>query len=162
MYIRPQNITKWALVGWVGLCLLAGLLGSLATSSKIGTWYATLMKPWGNPPPWLFGPVWTTLYVLMGVAAWLIWKDDGEAGRRSALKLFLTQLSLNAMWSFVFFGLERPGAAFVNIVILWALLLATTFAFRRISHLAGWLLVPYLAWVSYASYLNGGIWWLNT
>jgi translocator protein len=160
--MRPQDTSKWALVGWVGLCLVAGLLGSLATSSKIGTWYAALMKPWGNPPPWVFGPVWTALYVLMGIAAWLVWKNQDEIGRRQALTLFAFQLVLNALWSVVFFGMENPGAALINIAVLWALILATTFAFRRVSHLAAWLLAPYLAWVTFASYLNCGIWLLNS
>lgn len=160
--MRPQNRSKWVLVGWVGLCLLAGMLGSLVTTPKIGTWYALLIKPWGNPPTWVFGPVWTTLYVLMGIAAWIIWKNDEEDGRSLALKLFAFQLGLNAMWSFLFFGMENPGAALINILVLWALILATTFAFQRISHAAAALLVPYLMWVTFASYLNCGIWLLNS
>ncbi len=120
------------------------------------------MKPWGDPPPWVFGPVWIALYVLMGIAAWLVWRRQDEAGRRLALMLFAFQLGLNALWSFVFFGMENPGAALVNIGVLWAVILATTFAFRKISQLAAWLLLPYLAWVSFASYLNCGIWLLNS
>lgn len=151
----------WPLAGWVVLCLSAGALGSFATTPKIPTWYASLEKPPGNPPSWVFGPVWTTLYVLMGVAAWLVWQRPQSEVRRLALRMFLIQLVLNCLWSFLFFGWERPGAAFLEIVVLWVTIVATTGLFFHLSKPAGWLMIPYACWVSFASYLNLAIWRLN-
>lgn len=136
-------------------------MGSLATSAKIPTWYATLAKPAWNPPNWLFAPVWTTLFILMGVAAWMVWLRRGQAGARAALGLFAVQLVLNTLWSFVFFAAENPGLAMVEIVVLWLAIAATIWTFRGISMGAAWLLAPYLAWVSFASCLNFAIWRLN-
>lgn len=140
----------------------AGLIGSLFTLSAIPTWYETLTKPELAPPNWIFGPVWTTLYFLMGVAAFLVWrKGIYRKGARLALGLFGVQLVLNALWSIVFFGMQDPGAAFGVIVLLWLFIVATMIAFFKISRLAMYLLVPYLLWVSFAGYLNYMIWMLN-
>ncbi|OGL73321.1 TspO protein [Candidatus Uhrbacteria bacterium RIFCSPHIGHO2_02_FULL_60_10] len=140
----------------------AGLIGSVFTVPAVPNWYATLSKPAFAPPNWIFGPVWTTLFALMGGAAFLIWKrglDRKEV--KIALGLFIGQLALNAIWSLVFFGLRNPGGAFIELVLLWLAILATIVAFARISKLAAWLLAPYVLWVSFAGYLNFAIWTLN-
>ncbi|HSJ23204.1 MAG TPA: TspO/MBR family protein [Longimicrobiales bacterium] len=152
---------KWvALVVWVALPLLIGAgAGGLF---QPGEWYARLNKPDWNPPSWVFGPVWTTLYVLMGVAAWLVWERHGFTGAaRTALVLFLVHLLFNAAWSALFFGLESPGLAFAEILVLWAMIGALIVLFWRLRPAAGALLVPYLAWVSFAAVLNYTIWRLN-
>lgn len=154
---RPGQV--WILVAFLLVCLAAGLLGSLATAPQIPTWYATLAKPSWNPPNWIFAPVWTTLYVLMGIAAWLVWRKRGFRGRTAVL--FWSQLVLNALWSILFFGLENPGGAFVEVVLLWVLILATVRDFARVSKAGAALLAPYLAWVTFASALNLAIWRLN-
>ena len=136
-------------------------LGAVATTPEIGGWYKTLAKPTWNPPDRVFGPVWTTLFVLMGIAAWLVWQRAGFMAATKPLSLFAVQLVLNVAWSWIFFGLHQPGWAFVEIVILWLAIVATTMAFFRCSKIAGWLLVPYLAWVSFASVLNFTIWRMN-
>lgn len=141
---------------------LAGIIGSVFTAPAIAGWYTTIAKPELNPPAWVFGPVWTTLFALMGIAAFLVWKQGLERRDvRIALGIFVAQLALNTLWSILFFGLQNPGAAFIEIVILWFAILATIVAFARISRPAGWLLVPYILWVSFASYLNFSIWMLN-
>jgi tryptophan-rich sensory protein len=153
---------RWiGLVVFVAVCLGAGGLGAIATTPEIQGWYKTLAKPTWNPPDSVFGPVWTTLFVLMGVAAWLVWQQGGRKVATLPLALFALQLVLNIAWSWIFFGLHQPGWAFVEIVVLWLAILATTLAFFRCSKLAGWLLVPYLAWVSFASVLNFTIWRMN-
>jgi len=152
---------------WLGLivilmiCLGAGGLGAMATTPEIEGWYKTLEKPAWNPPDWVFGPVWTALYVLMAIAAWIIWKKHGSRPAAIPLTLFGIQLLLNIAWSWIFFAAHQPGWAFAEIVILWLAILATTVSFFRESKLAGWLLAPYLAWVSFASVLNFTIWRLN-
>ena len=150
------------LVVLLAICLGVGFLGSLATISEIPGWFRTLAKPTWNPPDYVFGPVWTALYVMMAVAAWLVWRQRGFAAARLPLMLFGIQLGINLAWSFVFFAWHQPGWAFVDIVMLWLALAATVVAFFRRSHLAGWLLVPYLGWVTFASVLNLAIWRLNT
>jgi translocator protein len=140
-------------------CLAAGWLGSLATMPAIPVWDRGRVKPPLTPPEALFAPVWTTLYILMAIAAWLVWRRAGFGS--AALKLFFVQLLLNATWSFLFFGLRRPDYAFGEIVLLWLAILATLIAFWRIRPLAGASLLPYLAWVSFATYLNAAIWKLN-
>ncbi|HET9452169.1 MAG TPA: TspO/MBR family protein [Aggregicoccus sp.] len=151
-----------ALLLRVGGSLLAGVLGGLATRSSVGSWYPTLQRPSWNPPAWVFGPVWTTLYVLMGVAAWWVWRAAApEQAKRRAALLFWAQLALNVLWSFLFFGLRSPGLALLEIAVLWAAILLTLRAFWRVRPLAGALLLPYLAWVSYAALLNAAIAWLN-
>lgn len=126
-----------------------------------GEWYASLKKPSWNPPGWIFGPVWSALYTMMGIAAWLVWKSGGWAAQRRPLILFLVQLILNAIWTPLFFGLHQPGIAFAEILILWLGIAATLKAFRPVNTVAAWLLVPYLIWVSFASVLNGTLWRLN-
>ncbi len=141
---------------------LAGAVGSLFTMSAIPTWYATLTKPYLAPPNWVFGPVWTLLFLLMGIAAFLVWRTGLERkDTRVALAVFMGQLALNVLWSVLFFGMRSLGGAFVELVILWAAILATILVFARISRTAAWLLVPYLAWVSFAGYLNFSYWLIN-
>ena len=148
------------LAGFLAICLAAGALGGLATSAKIPTWYTSLHKPAWNPPSWVFAPVWTTLYILMGVAGWLVWRKSRSLQAR-VLFLFWIQLALNTVWSLVFFGLEQPGLAFAEIVVLWLAIVATVVAFRQHSGTAALLLAPYLGWVSFAAFLNFTIWRLN-
>lgn len=126
-----------------------------------GEWYAGLKKPPWNPPGWIFGPVWTLLYTAMAVAAWLVWRRGGFAGQRRPLSFYLVQLLLNALWSPLFFGLHRPALGLVDIALLWLALLATVRAFWKVRPLAGALLMPYLAWVTFASALNCAVWLLN-
>lgn len=153
---------KWlGLAGFVVVCLGAGGLGAMVTTPAIDGWYHTLAKPAWNPPDAVFGPVWTTLYVAMAVAAWLVWRQGGLGEARVPLLLFAVQLALNVAWSWVFFGAQQPGWAFVEIVVLWLAIVATTVSFWRRSRAAGWLLVPYLGWVSFAAVLNFTIWRLN-
>ena len=127
-----------------------------------GEWYEGLAKPAWTPPSWLFGPVWTVLYGMMAVAAWLVWRRHGATGARGALLLFAVQLVLNGMWSWLFFGLQSPGVAMLDILALWIAILGTIVAFWRLSRLAATLLIPYLVWVSFAAALNFAIWRLNT
>lgn len=148
-----------ALAGWVLLCFAAASMGGLFMP---GDWYATLKKPSWNPPGWIFGPVWTALYAMMAVAAWLVWKQGGFKTQRRALTMFLVQLALNALWTPLFFGLHWTGVAFVEIVLLWLAIAATIAGFRPVSRLAAWLLAPYLAWVGFAAALNFKLWWLNS
>lgn len=149
---------------WVGLvvslliCFAVAGLGSLATTPNIPTWYATLNKPSWNPPNWLFGPVWTVLYALMAISAWLVWK---RAGWRAAILVFVIQLLLNLAWSFIFFGAHQIGLAFAEIVLLWIAIAATIWMFYPISKVAAVMLLPYLLWVSFAAGLNFTIWRLN-
>ncbi len=147
------------LVVGIGVCLLAGLVGSLATRGAVASWYPTLVKPSFTPPSWLFGPVWTVLYVLMGVAVALVWHKG--SGVSAATALFLVQLLLNVFWSLFFFGLRSPTLALVDIAALWGALLVTVSVFWRIVPASGILLVPYLLWVSFATILNAAIVWLN-
>lgn len=141
---------------------LPGLLGWWATATSVQTWYPTLAKPWFTPPNWVFGPAWTTLYTLMGIAAYLIWQRGWERGVvRAALFVYGAQLLLNALWSPVFFGLRAPGPGLIVIVLLWGAIVVTIVWFARVSRAAAWLLAPYLAWVTYATALNAAIWWLN-
>ncbi len=143
------------LAGWLLLCFAAAAAGALFPP---GEWYAALAKPSWTPPGWLFGPVWTVLYVVMAVAAWRVWRAPDSPARSLALGLMLAQLLLNAAWSGLFFGLRSPALAFLDICALWALLVWLMFAFRRVDAAAGWMIVPYLAWVSFALVLNGAIW----
>jgi translocator protein len=149
------------LVAFLALCFGATGIGGAVTTPKIGTWYATLTKPSWNPPNWIFGPVWTTLYIFMAVAAWLVWRQDGIADAKLPLALFAVQLLLNVLWSYIFFGLEKPGLAFGEVILLWVAIAATLVLFWQRSMIAGILFVPYLAWVSFASVLNFTIWRLN-
>jgi translocator protein len=146
------------LVMLIGLCYIVAGLGGLATAPNIPTWYAELTKPSWTAPDWVFGPVWSILYLLMAVAAWLVWQRGNAL---VPLALFAVQLVFNAAWSWLFFDLHTPGIAFVDIVFLWAAIIATTVAFWRRSLLAGLLFAPYLAWVSFAVVLNFAVWRLN-
>lgn len=149
------------LVIFVALCLAVAAAGGAVTATSVETWYPALQKPPFNPPSWVFGPVWTTLYILMGIAGWRVWRRRGFAGRPRALTLFAVQLALNLAWSFLFFGLQQIGLALVEILVLLLAIGATTILFWRIDRLAGMLFVPYLLWVAYASLLNAALWWLN-
>ena len=151
------------LVAFVAVALLAGQLGSLATTPNIPTWYAGLEKPWFNPPRWAFPVAWTILFILMGVAAWLAWRTpERQAGDRTrAMILYFVQLVVNVGWSFAFFGAQSPLAGLVVVVLLFAAIVATMVAFRRLSGFAALLLLPYLAWVSFATLLNAAILYLN-
>ncbi len=143
-------------------CEVVGIAGALFTTPEIPAWYATLVKPALNPPAWVFGPVWTTLYALMGVAAFLVWRHGLRQWRvRRALALFLLQLVLNAAWTAAFFRFHNPGLALVDIAVLWLAIVLTIAAFSRTSRAAAWLMAPYLAWVSFAAYLNAALWFLN-
>ncbi|MFA9477395.1 TspO/MBR family protein [Phycisphaerales bacterium AB-hyl4] len=149
------------LICWIALSLLAGVVGGVATGREAGAFYRELELPPFAPPGWVFGPVWTLLYLLMGVAVWLVWKPSGFAKARLPLSLFGVQLVLNALWSWIFFAWWQPGWALVEIVVLWLAIVATTIAFWRVRPTSGALLLPYLAWVSFAVVLNAAIWWLN-
>lgn len=141
---------------------LVGIFGSAFTISAIPTWYAALNKPEINPPNWLFGPVWTALYLLMGIAAFLVWKKGFENREvKIALTIFGLQLILNFFWTIIFFGLKNPLAAFIEIIVLWIAIMFNIVYFYKVSKIAAYLLVPYLLWVSFASYLNFSIWILN-
>ena len=156
----PTRQAAW-LVGFVLLCFAAAGLGGAATSSSVNGWYQTLARPDWAPPDWLFGPVWTTLYLMMGVAAWLVWRTGGWSARLIPLGWFCVQLALNVGWSVLFFWLQRPGWAFAEIVLLWLAIIATAFAFWKESSAAALLLAPYLAWTTFAAVLNFAIWRLN-
>lgn len=145
---------------WLAITLLAAAVAR-AASLDAGAFYAQLVRPEWAPPAWLFAPVWAMLYVLMAVAAWLAWAVAGFRGARGALSLFVIQLALNALWSWLFFGWHRGALAFTDIVILWVMIVATVIAFWRVRPAAGALLVPYLLWVSFAGVLSYTVWQLN-
>jgi len=144
-----------ALVGWLVLCFGAAAVGA---RFKPGAWYAGLRKPAWTPPSRLFAPVWTLLYALMAVAAWMVWR---EAGLSREAGLFVLQLALNAAWTWLFFGLKRPAVALAEMVVLWLAITATLVAFWNVRPLAGWLMVPYLLWVTFATGLTAAVWRLN-
>ena len=160
---RTSRSSLLALVGFVGLCLLVGAVSGGITASSVRTWYLTLTPPPGTPPNWLFAPVWTALYVLMGVSAWLIWRDLAlpPPWRYGALRLWGWQLGLNALWTPAFFGLQSPALGLLVILALLMLVALTVRRFLQLNRVSGLLLVPYLAWVCYAAYLNAGFLWLN-
>ena len=144
------------------LCQLAGLIGSLATLPSIPIWYESLKKPFFNPPNWLFGPVWTGLYTLMGISLFLVWRRrEGKQQAKIALTFFFVQLILNTLWSFAFFGLQSPPLGLVDIVLLWIAIFLTIQKFYAISRTAAFLLLPYILWVSFAVVLNVSLWILN-
>ena len=157
-----MKIDEWS---WLLLFLLfsfgAAALGSIFTARSVNTWYVKLRKPSINPPNWIFAPIWTTLYLLMALAAWLVWRSGGWRGGRTALSFFFLQLVLNVLWSAVFFGLRRPALAMVEILFLLVAIVATAMAFLPISVAAFWLMLPYVTWVSFASVLNFKLWQLN-
>ncbi|MBF4514959.1 tryptophan-rich sensory protein [Flavobacterium sp. ANB] len=145
------------------VCLIVGYSASIVTRPSVESWYPTIEKPIFNPPNWIFMPVWTSLYILMAVAAGLVWdkiKEQNEEVKK-ALGFFLIQLTLNAVWSYLFFGLKNPMLALIEIAILWLMIYETYLKFGKINKIAGYLLIPYLAWVGFATILNASIWWLN-
>lgn len=150
-----------ALAVFVGVCLMVGAIGGFLTAGSVDTWYQGLVKPSFAPPDAVFGPVWTALYVIMGIAAWRIWQVAGPIRGRVALRLFATQLMLNLLWTFLFFVLQSPAAAFFEILLLIAAIVGTIVAFRRHDKWAELAMVPYLMWVLFAAVLNGAIWRLN-
>jgi tryptophan-rich sensory protein len=147
--------------GFVVACFCVVGVGQLLFGGETGEWYQNLEKPSFTPPDWLFGPVWTVLYLCMGLAAWFVWRKRPTSHVYFALTLFVLQLLLNAAWPPIFFGCRNPGLAFGEIVALWIAIVATVSSFFRISALAGWLMVPYLVWVTFAAVLNGFIWRMN-
>ncbi len=153
------------LVGLVGLCLLTGAAAGAVTAGNLASWYRTLARPPGAPADWVFAPVWTALYVAMGSAAWLVWRHAANVAERKqvydALMLWGWQLAVNALWPAIFFGLHAPGTALLAILVLLLLIVLTLRDFARIDRPAAALLLPYLAWSAYATYVNAGFWWLN-
>lgn len=158
---RPKD-NYLILLASIALAQLAGGLGTIFTIDAIPTWYAYLHKPFFNPPNWIFGPVWTTLYILMGIAAYLVWRRH-QFGKKaqSFWHVYWAQLILNALWSIIFFGFKQPGLAFIEILAMWYFIVRTIQVGRKIDRWAAYLLYPYLAWVSFASLLNLSIWLLN-
>jgi benzodiazapine receptor len=156
--IVSRGKSALGLVCWLALCFGAAAFGA---QFMPGDWYAALAKPSWNPPNWIFGPVWSALYTMMAIAAWLVWRRGGWVANALPLTVFLVQLVLNALWSWCFFGLKNPGLAFLEIIALWVGIAATLLMFRKPSPLAAWLLAPYLAWVSFATALNFTLWRLN-
>jgi len=157
-----KGINWVMLIAFILLSELAGIIGSVFTFEAIPTWYATLNKPFFSPPSWVFGPVWTALYLLMGIAAYLVWERGiGNKTVKSALGLFGIQLALNTLWSIAFFGFRSPLAGVVIIILLWVAIAATIKAFWGISRTAGYLMLPYIAWVSFAAVLNAAVALLN-
>ncbi len=147
----------------ISIILTVGLgsLGGLFTIAEIPTWYAGLNKPSFNPPNWIFGPMWTTLYLLMGISFYMIWKIPPSPARTQAIRIFVIQFVLNFCWSIIFFSMHQIGWALVEIIAMWVCILLTILQFRKLSTTAAVLLIPYLLWVSFASLLNGSIWQLN-
>jgi tryptophan-rich sensory protein len=157
-----MKVTKLVpLAGFLLASFSAAAVGGAATATSIRTWYPTLIKPVWNPPNWVFGPVWTLLYCLMAIAAWRVWQTGDTQFARRTFRWFAAQLSLNLLWSVLFFGLRSPGLAFAEVVIFWAMLVVMLRGFWRADRIAAALWAPYVAWVSFATVLNGTIWWLN-
>ncbi len=159
--IQDKRQVWWGLAAFLFICFAAAGIGSFATAPAITNWYAGVNKPSWNPPNWLFGPVWTVLYAMMATAGWMVWRRLSLQAAAIPLFFFAVQLLLNTLWSVFFFGLHNPGLAFIEIVFLWLSIAATIYFFWRVRQLACALLVPYLAWVSFAAFLNFTIWRLN-
>jgi tryptophan-rich sensory protein len=158
----PRKINYFKLLASVLLCQFAGAVGSVFTSSSLGNWYSLLEKPVFNPPSWVFFPVWTLLYTLMGISLYIVWeKELQDREVKIGLLLFGIQLALNLLWSFLFFGLRSTYYGFVEIIFLWLAIFLTIIQFRKISKTASYLLVPYILWVSFAALLNYYLWILN-
>lgn len=145
----------------IAITLITGAVAGIVTASEVGSWYAALQKPSFNPPNYLFGPVWTALYILMGIALAIVWRKPASPSRNRAMKFFFTQLLLNFLWSFIFFYFHLTGWALVEIIILWIFIFITIILFYGQSKAAAWLMVPYIFWVSFATVLNTAIWQLN-
>lgn len=157
-----QNYLRYILI--IATCLAVGYFSGMITQESVTTWYPTLKKPFFNPPNWVFMPVWTLLYILMGIAAARLWSKENESNHKQiqkALLFFIIQLALNALWTYLFFGLKNPLLALIEIVVLWLMIYETYIQFKKTDALAAKLLLPYLAWVSFATLLNAAIWWLN-
>jgi benzodiazapine receptor len=161
MHLKKSDLLT--LVAALAIPQIIGGLGAVATVSSVSTWYTKLHKPLWTPPSWVFGPAWTTLYLLMGLASWLVWrrKQRDDEPVRTEAALYGTQLGLNLLWSILFFGLQRVDLALVEIAVLWAAILATLVRFARVRPASGLLLVPYQAWTTFAAALNAAVWWLN-
>jgi benzodiazapine receptor len=157
--MKPTDILK--LVTSVILCQIAGFLGSLFTTPAISTWYATLRKPFFTPPNWIFSPVWISLFILMGISLFFVWRRQGHPQFKKALIFFFVQLILNVLWSLAFFGLRLPLLGLIDIILLWIAILLTIQNFLKVSKFAGVLLLPYLLWVSFATLLNFSLWIQN-
>lgn len=156
MSYRARDIS--GLLFWIALTFSAAVFGSLF---QPGEWYKQLSKPALNPPDYIFAPVWTFLYILMAVSVWMVWRKHGFGNARLPIMLFMFQLILNAIWSWLFFGLQMPGLAFIEILFLWLVILATIVSFWRSYFPAGIILIPYLVWVTFAIYLNWSLWRMN-
>ena len=157
-FSKGKQIT--GLVLWLVLCYATSAIGALG-SIQAQSFYDQLSQPAWAPPAWLFGPVWTVLYALMAIAAWLVWRQGGFGVQKRPMSLFIVQLVLNALWSWIFFAWQLGGPAFAEIILLWILITATTFSLWRVKPLAGVLMLPYLLWVSFASALNFALWQMN-
>lgn len=158
---RTRNQNLIGLAGWMALCFITAASGAVASANAV-TFYAALVQPAWAPPGWLFGPVWTVLFTMMAFAAWLVWRAPADpSARRWALALFVVQLVANALWSWLFFAWQQGGWAFAEVLVFWVLIALTCAAFWRIRPLAGALLLPYLVWVAFASYLNWVLWQAN-
>lgn len=159
---KPRLLSGVTLLVWILAICAAGAAASLLFPP--GDWYETLAKPTWHPPSWLFGPVWTTLYVLLGISAWLVWREPGvpAAARRTAWTAFAVHAALNLAWTPLFFGIQQPGLAFLDIIALWLAVIWMALCFGRISTMAGYLMAPLLLWESFALVLNGTIWLMNT
>jgi len=159
MYMFKKSILP--LLVFILITLFAGFIGSLFTTPSIASWYAFINKPSFSPPNWLFAPVWSLLYILMGIAAFLIWQKRDNLKTKPALMFYGIQLILNTFWSIIFFGMHNPGLAFLEIIILWTFILITLIKFYKINKTSGILFIPYFIWVSFASILNFAVWMLN-
>lgn len=157
---RSPTRQAWGFLAWLALVLVAAAVGAVA-SADARTFYAELTLPAWAPPGWIFGPAWSLLYLLMAVSVWLVWRSHGWRGARAGLALFVTQLACNALWSWLFFAWHRGAAAFAEVVLLWGLIAATVTGFRRLHRFAAALLLPYLAWVTYAAALTYAVWQAN-
>jgi translocator protein len=158
---KRTKLNIWKLIVSIVICQLAGLVGSFFTFPAVSTWYLTLNKPSFNPPSWLFGPVWTFLFLLMGISIYLIWTKGPSLNNSKAFEFFIIQLVLNILWSVLFFGLHSPLAAFIEIILLWIAILLTIIYSFKVSKSVSYLLIPYILWVTFASVLNLSIYLLN-
>lgn len=156
----PPIMALVSLIAWIAVSLLAGAIGAVA-SVNAGSFYNQLVRPAWAPPGWLFGPVWTLLYILMGIAAWLVWRAAGWSGARAALTLFVLQLAINTLWTWIFFAWRNGALALADIIVLLIFIVATMIAFSRFSRVAAALLVPYLGWVAFATALTAAVWSRN-
>ena len=160
--LRPASWPDGAaLMVAIAVTALAAVIGSVATVEGVDSWYREIERPTWTPPDWLFGPVWTVLYLAMAIAAWMVWRAPASPARTRGLILYGVQLTMNATWSIVFFGMNRIGGALVVILLLLALIIAATFTYWRVDERAAWLFIPYVLWVAFATALNGAIWMLN-